>query len=109
MTVVRIVPNLATADVQGLAAFYEELLGLNILMDQGWIMTMGSGDLGPVQLSIASEGGSGTPVPDLSIQVDDVDAVFAHAQDMGCDISYPLTDEPWGCGAFSSPIPWAGR
>jgi predicted enzyme related to lactoylglutathione lyase len=100
MNVVRIVPNLATADVQGLAAFYEDLLGLNILMDQGWIMTLGATDLGPVQISIASEGGSGMPVPDLSIQVDDVDVAYARAQRMGCEISYPLTDEPWGVRRF---------
>ncbi len=53
-----------------------------------------------MQLSIASEGGSGTPVPDLSIEVDDVDAVHARAQALGHKIIYPLTDEPWGVRRF---------
>lgn len=100
MSVVRIVANLATGDVQGLAAFYSDLLGLNVLMDQGWIVTLGSDELGPVQVSIASQGGGGAVVPDLSVQVDDVDVIYARAQDMGYEISYPLTDEAWGVRRF---------
>lgn len=100
MSVIRIVANLATGDVHGLAAFYSDLLGLNVLMDQGWIMTLGSDDLGPVQLSIASQGGAGAVVPDLSVQVDDVDTVYDRALKLGYDISYPLTDETWGVRRF---------
>lgn len=100
MSVIRIVANLATGDVQGLSAFYSDLFGLNVLMDQGWIMTLGSDDLGPVQLSIASQGGAGAVVPDLSVQVDDVDRVYARALELGYDIFYPLTDEEWGVRRF---------
>lgn len=100
MSVVKIVANLAAADVPGVASFYQDLLGLNVLMDQGWIMTLGGQTLGPVQLSVASEGGGGAPVPDLSIQVEDVEDIYAQAIIMGCDISYPLTDEPWGVTRF---------
>ena len=60
----QIQQDLASADVQGMAGFYADLLGLNVLMDQGWITTMGGHQLGPVQLSVASHGGSNTPVPD---------------------------------------------
>ncbi|QFT57436.1 Glyoxalase-like domain protein [Sulfitobacter sp. THAF37] len=100
MTVIRIVCNFASADVPGLAAFYRDLLNLNILMDQGWIITLGSGELGPVQLSVASQGGAGTPVPDISVEVDDVDEVHARARDMGVTVTYPLTDESWGVRRF---------
>ncbi len=100
MTVIRIVANLATGDVQGVAAFYSDLFNLNVLMDQGWIMTLGSHELGPVQLSIASSGGAGAVVPDLSVQVDDVDAVYARALKLGYEVSYPLTDESWGVRRF---------
>ncbi len=48
-------------------------------MDLGWIVTLGSGETAPVQIGLATEGGSGTPVPDLSIEVDDADAVHARA------------------------------
>jgi lactoylglutathione lyase len=47
-----------------------------------------------------SEGGSGTPVPDLSIEVDDVDEVYAGAVAAGFEIVYAITDEPWGVRRF---------
>lgn len=100
MAVIRIVANLATEDVAGLAAFYRDLLGVEGLMDQGWIVTLGTGGSGAVQLSIASEGGSGTAVPDLSVEVDDVNALHALALARGFDIRYPLTNEPWGVRRF---------
>ena len=100
MTVVRIVADLATGDVKGMTAFYSDLLNLNVLMDQGWITTLGNGELGPVQISIASQGGNGAPVPDLTVQVEDVDEVHTRAIAMGCVISYPITDEPWGVRRF---------
>jgi uncharacterized glyoxalase superfamily protein PhnB len=63
-----------------------------------WITA--SGETAQTQLSIASQGGSGTAVPDLSIEVDDVDAVHARAITLGIEIAYPLTDEPWGVRRF---------
>lgn len=100
MSVVRIVANLATGDVQGVAAFYSDLLSLNILMDMGWIVTLGADELAPVQLSVASTGGSGSPVPDLSVQVSDLAEVFERAEAMGVPITYPITEEPWGIRRF---------
>jgi uncharacterized glyoxalase superfamily protein PhnB len=38
--------------------------------------------------------------PDVSIEVDDVDAVHARAVAAGADIVYPLTDEEWGLRRF---------
>ena len=39
-------------------------------------------------------------VPDVSIQVDDVDAWHAAAVRVGTEIIQPLTDEPWGVRRF---------
>lgn len=69
-------------------------------MDFGWIVTLGSGESAPAQVSLISEGGSGTPVPALSIEVDDVDAAYKRAQELGCNITYALTNEPWGVRRF---------
>jgi catechol 2,3-dioxygenase-like lactoylglutathione lyase family enzyme len=101
MTVRRIVANVATANPREAQAFYGDLLGLEIVMDHGWIVTF-AGDEAATrpQLSFASEGGSGAPVPDLSIEVDDVDAVHARAQAAGLEIAYAITDEPWGVRRF---------
>jgi hypothetical protein len=41
-------------------------------MDMGWIATYGSCETMTIQVSFITEGGSGTPVPDLSIEVDDL-------------------------------------
>ncbi len=100
MVVKRIVANIAAANPAEAQRFYGALLGLDVLMDQGWIVTLGAKPQAPIQLSFASEGGSGTPVPDLSIEVEDVDAVYTQAQAMGFEIPYPLTDEPWGVRRF---------
>ena len=100
MTVRRIVANLAAADTASGRAFYEDLLGLRVVMDHGWIVTLASAASQTPQLSIASEGGSGTAVPDLSIEVDDVDEVYRRAVAGGFEIVYGIVDEPWGVRRF---------
>ena len=42
-------------------------------MDLGWIRTYGSKSKMTIQVSVMSEGGSGTAVPDISIEVDDIE------------------------------------
>jgi len=100
MAVKRIVANVAADAAGDVAAFYAELFDLEVAMDFGWIVTLVSGETATVQMSVASEGGSGTPVPDMSIEVDDVDAVHARAEARGAEIVYALTDEPWGVRRF---------
>jgi len=100
MKVKRIVANVATPDVAAARRFYGEVLGLELLMDPGWIATYGSGARMTVQVSFASEGGSGTAVPDLSIEVDDLDAALAQMKAAGFAIEYGPADEPWGVRRF---------
>jgi catechol 2,3-dioxygenase-like lactoylglutathione lyase family enzyme len=100
MKVKRIVANIATEHVAAAAAFYRDLLGLELLMDHGWLATYGSSETMRVQVGIASEGGSGTPVPDLSIEVDDVEAALARMRAAGVPIAYGPADEPWGVRRF---------
>jgi len=100
MVVNRIVANVATDDVARARAFYGDLLGLNIVMDQGWIMTFAAETTMAPQISFASQGGSGTAMPDPSIDVDDVDNVHAKAIEAGLAIEYGPADEPWGVRRF---------
>ena len=100
MTVLRIVANIAADPVPDVRKFYSDLFGLDTVMDLGWIVTLVSHHTTVPQLSILSEGGSGAPVPDLSIEVDDVDEVHRRAQQTGCKVVYDLTDEPWGVRRF---------
>ena len=100
MAVKRIVANIATGDMCAAQGFYGDILGMELVMDHGWIVTYaGFGDAVP-QVSLASEGGSGTPVPDLSIEVDDLDAVLARIAAADIPIVYGPADEPWGVRRF---------
>ena len=100
MKVRRIVANVAAADLSAARRFYGDVLGLDLLMDHGWIATWGSAERMAVQVSFAAEGGSGTPVPDLSIEVDDVDEAFTSMKAAGFSIEYGPADEPWGVRRF---------
>ncbi|MBY5831864.1 glyoxalase [Rhizobium ruizarguesonis] len=100
MKVLRIVANIQAPDITLARRFYRDILGLDVIMDHGWITTFGTARSMNVQLSIASQGGSGTEVPDLSIEVDDLDAAFAAMSASGFPIEYGPTDEPWGVRRF---------
>jgi len=100
MKVRRIVANLAVSDTEKAKVFYQDLLGLDLLMDHGWIKTFGSSERMTVQVSVASEGGAGTVVPDLSIEVDDLDAALANVKKADIPIEYGPVSEPWGVRRF---------
>ncbi|MGE0279175.1 MAG: VOC family protein [Rhizobiaceae bacterium] len=100
MTVKRVVTNIATQDIAAARAFYGNILGMEIVMDHGWIATYASGEAMTAQISFASEGRSGTPVPDISIEVDNLDEVFGKVQAAGFGIEYGPAVEPWGVRRF---------
>lgn len=100
MKVKRLVANFGAQDIARARSFYKDVLGLDLLMDHGWIQTYGSQGEMSIQVSFASEGGSGTPVPDLSIEVDDVDTALERMKEAGFPIEYGPADEPWGVRRF---------
>lgn len=101
MAVKRIVSNFAVADIAKAEAFYEDILGLSTVMDHGWIRTFAaSGETMTTQVNFATEGGSGTPVPDMSIEVDDLEETLARMQAADIEIEYGPVDEPWGVRRF---------
>jgi len=100
LQVKRIVANFEAPDPGKARAFYQDVLGLELLMDHGWIQTLGSPTEMAMQVSFAREGGSGTPVPDLSIEVDDLDAALEGMSAAGFSIEYGPADEPWGVRRF---------
>ena len=100
MKVKRIMANTATEEFDKAEAFYGEILGLDLLMDHGWFRTYGSNEKMMVQVSFGSEGGSGTPVPDLSIEVDDIETALARFEEASVAIEYGPVSEPWGVRRF---------
>jgi catechol 2,3-dioxygenase-like lactoylglutathione lyase family enzyme len=100
LQVKRVVINVKALDLDRARSFYQDVLELELLMDHGWIRTYGSQARMSVQLSFATEGGSGTPVPDLSIEVDDADVALQRMKAAGFAIEYGPVDEPWGVRRF---------
>jgi catechol 2,3-dioxygenase-like lactoylglutathione lyase family enzyme len=100
MKVKRIVANIGTPTPGAAQRFYHDLLGLDVLMDMDWIATYGSALKMDLQISFMSEGGSGASIPDLSIEVDDVDQALARMRDAQISIEYGPADEPWGVRRF---------
>src|SRR5690625_3082687 len=100
MKVKRIVANVETKNISKAADFYGEILELEQLMDMEFIATYGSREKMDTQISFLSEGGSGTPVPDLSIEVDDLEEVFTRIKEANIPIEYGPVEEPWGVRRF---------
>ena len=99
MSVRRAVPDLH-GDPAGSRAFYENVIGMELAMDMGWIVTFRSPIAGPVQISVMSRDATAPVTPDVSIEVEDVDDVHTRAVEAGCEIVHPPTDEPWGVRRF---------
>ena len=100
MAVRRIVPDLHADDPAASRTFYESVLGLELAMDMGWITTFVAPGSPALQLNVMRQDASAALQPDVSVEVDDVEAAHAAAVRMGCEIVHPLTDEPLGVRRF---------
>ena len=100
MVVKRIVANINATQPAAAKAFYHDLLVLALLMDPGWIQTYGHATTMSVQVSVASDGVSGLPVPDFSIDVNNLDDLLDRMQHAGFTPEYGPTTEPWGVRRF---------
>ena len=100
----RAIPVVHTDDREGTRAFYVDLLGFRVAMDQGGMVMLVSPTVPTTQVIIAweTEDASDPHVlrVNMSVEVADVDAAHAAALERGLDIVYPLTDEPWGIRRF---------
>ena len=97
MTVSRAVPNIRTDRPDETRDFFVELLGFEVAMDIGWVVTVASPTNPSVQVNIIDDDMS---APGISVGVADVDAVHARAVEQGLEIAYPLRDEEWGVRRF---------
>ena len=100
MAIRRTVPNVRSTDPAASREFYVDVLGLEVAMDQGWITTFAAPGNPSAQISVMTEDASAPVLPDISVEVDDVDAVHGAAVSRGYEIVHPLTDELWGVRRF---------
>jgi catechol 2,3-dioxygenase-like lactoylglutathione lyase family enzyme len=98
VTVSRAVPNIKSERPAETRDFFVELLGFEVAMDIGWVVTLASPTNRSVQVTIV--GNDDMSAPGISVGVDDVDAVHAKAVEQGLEIVYPLRDEEWGVRRF---------
>ena len=63
-------------------------------------MTFAADEVAAPQISVAVEGGSGTTVPDLWIEVDNFEEVQKRVLAARLPIEYSPVDEPWGVRRF---------
>jgi catechol 2,3-dioxygenase-like lactoylglutathione lyase family enzyme len=100
MSIKRVVPDVVSERMDDSRKFYTDFLGFDVAMDMGWVLTFASPDNPTAQVTVVQGGEKAMPQPNMSIEVEDVDAVHAKALELGLPIVYPITDEPWG----SSPL-----
>ena len=99
MSVKRIKPNILSDRFDESRSFYNDVIGLGGGDGLDWILFFGT-DQREVQLSVMKLDIRARVHPDVSIEVDDLDAVYERAQAAGAEIVYPLTDEEWGLRRF---------
>lgn len=100
MTIRRIVPDIKSTRLDDSRAFYVDFLGLQVGMDLGWIVTFVSPSNPTAQISVMRDDNPSTILPNMSVEVAEVDEVHARAIERGLQIVYPLTDGPWGIRRF---------
>jgi catechol 2,3-dioxygenase-like lactoylglutathione lyase family enzyme len=98
MDIKRVVPDIKSIHMEESRTFYAGFLGLTVTMDLGFVMTFVSPSNPTAQITIMRDDGS--RLPDISIEVADVDAMHARAVENRVPIVYPLTDEIWGVRRF---------
>jgi catechol 2,3-dioxygenase-like lactoylglutathione lyase family enzyme len=99
MSVKRIVPDIKSKHVDASRQFYVDALGLEVAMDMGFIVTLVSPANSAAQVSLLRDDAP-SMLPEISIEVADVDDVHSRAVSRGHRIVYPLTNEPWGVRRF---------
>ena len=100
MGVQRVVPDVTTQVLQEDTRFYSRVLGLEPVMDHGWIVTLADPVNPGAQISLMTHDATAPVTPDVSVQVHDVDSAYAAALEQSAEIVHPLTDEPWGVRRF---------
>jgi catechol 2,3-dioxygenase-like lactoylglutathione lyase family enzyme len=98
VTITRTVPNIRSNRPAATRDFFVGVLGFEVAMDLGWVVTVVSPANPSAQVTIV--GNDDMAAPGISVEVADVDVVHAKAVEQGLEIAYPLRDEEWGVRRF---------
>ena len=102
MEIQRIVPNISSTKLEESKGFYRDFLGLKLAMDMKWVLTFVSESNPTAQITIVQNEGLDTINSGISItiEVPDIDEIYKKASSGNYEITYPITDEPWGVRRF---------
>src|SRR5437867_8968494 len=96
MSIRRVVPDLSSERFDESRAFYVDVLGFEVAMDLGSVVTLASPANPTAQITLMRRDGSPRLLPQVTIEVADVDAVYNQAVRRGARVLFPPTDESWG-------------
>ena len=102
MSIKRIVPNISSTRLNESKDFYINFLGLTLAMDMKWILTFASDTNPTAQISVVQSDNSDDSNSNitLSIEVSDIDKLYEKAKSLNYEITYEITNEPWGVRRF---------
>jgi catechol 2,3-dioxygenase-like lactoylglutathione lyase family enzyme len=104
MTIRRAIPNLLSGDLAASRDFYAGFLGFDVAMDEDGFTMFASPSNRTAQITVADKHtpgqDRGVSEAQVSVEVEDVDALHDDAVRRGLEIVYPLTNEPWGIRRF---------
>lgn len=100
MHVIRIMPNLRVADVDGAKGFYTGFLGLsNEELNMGWVARYTAPD-GQARVQLVTKDATAREDAVISVHTSDVEGAYEEARRLGYEIVHPLTTELWGVRRF---------
>ncbi|WP_068825276.1 VOC family protein [Wenyingzhuangia fucanilytica] len=102
-TILRIVPNIYSNDVEASKKFYTQFLEMKLVMDMEWVLTFASKENPKAQITII-QNTENKPLDNkaifLSIEVVNIDQWYERAKTQDIEIVYPITTESWGVKRF---------
>ena len=96
----RVVTDIGSERFDESREFYVGVLGLQVVMDLGSVVTLASPTNPTAQLTLMRRDGSSRLLPQVTIEMADVDAAYNEAVRRGARVLFPPRDEPWGVRRF---------
>jgi catechol 2,3-dioxygenase-like lactoylglutathione lyase family enzyme len=102
--ITSVFPVVCSADVAASREFYVSTFGFRVIFDSGWYVQLEAPDGSRPQLGVVERDHESVPEPHrrdpagvlVSIEVDDVDAVYARIASSGLEVALSLRDEAFG-------------
>jgi hypothetical protein len=90
-------PNLEVDEVGPTLAFFTDVLGFGVVVEEGDPVSFAIVAGGPVSFAVVATPDAPTPrIPCAYVELDGVIELEQRCRHAGVDIAVPLTDRPWG-------------